>query len=169
MAGGAATAAAIGTAPTQALDDHVIVLFGATGDLAQRKLLPGMFHLAEAGLMPERFRILGTSLGELADDEFRALARSAVDEFGEKPRTAGSWESFAARLSFTGMSAGLGALGAAVEEAQKEVGPRPRLLHYLSVPPAASASIIEELGRLGLNDRARVIMEKPFGTDLASA
>jgi len=168
MAGLATTAAPTGT-PAQALDDHVIVLFGATGDLAKRKLLPGMFHLAEANLMPERFRIVGTSLSELADDDFRALARSAVDEFGQKPQTAGSWDSFAARLSFAGIGAGLGALNEAVEEAQKEIGHKPRLLHYLSVPPAASASIIEELGVLALNKRARVIMEKPFGTDLVSA
>jgi glucose-6-phosphate 1-dehydrogenase len=169
MAGGAVTTAATGAEATEALDDHVIVLFGATGDLAQRKLLPGMFHLMEAGLMPRRFRIVGTSLTDLSDEEFRALARSAVDEFGRRSTTAGSWELFAAQLSFTGTSAGLSALGEAVKEARKDLGARSRLLHYLSVPPAASVSIIEALGRLGLNDRARVIMEKPFGTDLASA
>src|SRR5829696_3282031 len=59
-------------------DDHVVVLYGATGDLARRKLLPGLFHLAEAGLMPERFRIIGTTRQELADDDFRALAKEAV-------------------------------------------------------------------------------------------
>src|SRR5437667_361643 len=60
--------------------DHVLVLFGATGDLAKRKLLPGLFHLAVSGLMPERYRIVGTSRRPLADDEFRAHARAAVTE-----------------------------------------------------------------------------------------
>jgi glucose-6-phosphate 1-dehydrogenase len=150
-------------------DDHVIVLFGATGDLAKRELLPGMFDLAEAGLMPERFRIVGTSRSALADDEFRELARSAVDEFGRKPTTAESWEPFAARLSFVGTPEGLGALSDRVARAKEEIGDDSRLLHYLSVPPAASAGIVEELGALGLGEGARVIMEKPFGTDLASA
>jgi glucose-6-phosphate 1-dehydrogenase len=169
MASVATTEAATGTAATQTLDDHVIVLFGATGDLAMRKLLPGMFHLAQEGLMPERFRIVGTSRTELADEQFRRLARSAVDESGRKPATTEAWESFAARLSYVGSNEGGGALGGAVADAKQEIGTDARLLHYLSVPPGASASIVEELCRLGLNEGARVVMEKPFGTDLTSA
>ena len=61
-------------------DDHVIVLFGATGDLAKRKLLPGLYHLFEAGLLPRRYRIIGTSRRPLGDDEFRALARQATEK-----------------------------------------------------------------------------------------
>jgi hypothetical protein len=150
-------------------DDHVIVLFGATGDLARRKLLPGLFHLSEAGLMPDRFRIICTSRRELADDEFRELARAAVDEFGREPTTSESWDAFAATLSSAGIGEGFGALSDAVAGARKELGGEPRLLHYLSVPPGASATIVEELGEAGLNEGARIIMEKPFGTDLASA
>jgi len=150
-------------------DDHVIVLFGATGDLARRKLLPGLFHLSEAGLMPDRFRIICTSRRELADDEFRELARAAVDEFGREPTTSESWDAFAATLSSAGIGEGFGALRDAVAGARKELGGEPRLLHYLSVPPGASATIVEELGEAGLSEGARIIMEKPFGTDLASA
>jgi glucose-6-phosphate 1-dehydrogenase len=62
------------------LRPRVMVLFGATGDLARRKLIPGLFHLWTAGLLPE-FRILGTSLDDLDDDAFRAHARAALDEF----------------------------------------------------------------------------------------
>jgi glucose-6-phosphate 1-dehydrogenase len=149
--------------------DHVIVLFGATGDLARRKLLPGLFHLAHAGLMPERFRIIGTSRRDLADEDFRALARAAVDEFGREPATGESWEGFEASLHAAGIGDGLGVLRDAVERAREEIGGDPRLLHYLSVPPGTSAGIAEELGEVGLADRARVIMEKPFGTDLSSA
>ncbi len=160
--------AAAGPAP-RVPDDHVIVLFGAAGDLAERKLLPGMFHLAEAGLMPERFRIVGASRRRLTDEEFRGLAKAAVDEFGRGPASADSWERFAASLSFAGIGEGLGPLRHAVARAAQELGGRPRLLHYLSVPPAAAAPIVEQLGELGLGERARIIMEKPFGTDLASA
>jgi glucose-6-phosphate 1-dehydrogenase len=131
--------------------------------------LPGIFHLAEAGLMPERFRIVGTSRTERSDEHFREFAKSAVDEFGRKPTTADSWEPFAARLSFVGTGEGLGALREAVARAKEGIGGEPRLLHYLSLPPGASAGIVEELGKLGLGLGARVIMEKPFGVDLASA
>ncbi|MGH2993575.1 MAG: glucose-6-phosphate dehydrogenase [Solirubrobacterales bacterium] len=165
---------ATSTAPTAAPglrtpEDHVIVLFGATGDLAKRKLLPGIFRLTEAGLMPERFCIVGTSRSELADDEFRKLAREAVDEYGRGPTVTDAWERFAASLSFAGSGEGLGALSEAVARSREELGGDARLLHYLSVPPTASAGIVEELAEVGLSKGARIIMEKPFGTDLASA
>ena len=165
----ATSTAETGTGTVRTPDDHVIVLFGATGDLARRKLLPGLFHLSEAGLMPDRFRIICTSRRELADDEFRELARAAVDEFGREPTTGESWDAFAATLSSAGIGEGFGALSDAVAGARKELGGEPRLLHYLSVPPGASATIVEELGEAGLSEGARIIMEKPFGTDLASA
>jgi glucose-6-phosphate 1-dehydrogenase len=147
----------------------VIVLFGGRGDLAQRKLLPGMFHLTAAGLMPERFRIIGTGRRDIPDDEFRRLAKAAVDEFGREPATGEPWQQFEGSLSFAGIGEGLGALRGAVERSRGELGGEPRLLHYLSVPPGAAADVVAELGELGLNERARIIMEKPFGTDLASA
>src|SRR5436190_1223150 len=83
-------------------DDHVIVVFGASGDLAKRKLLPGLFHLNEAGLMPRNFRIVGCSRNALTDDEFRRLAREAVSKFGRRPVTEDGWNSFAAKLTYVG-------------------------------------------------------------------
>lgn len=145
------------------------MLFGATGDLARRKLLPGLFHLAEAGLMPERYRIIGTTRRGLTDAEFRELAREAVDEFGREQTAGEPWERFAASLSVVGIGDGLVPLSDAVADAKRELGGKPRLLHYLSVPPGASASLVAELGDLELADNARIIMEKPFGSDLASA
>jgi glucose-6-phosphate 1-dehydrogenase len=144
-------------------------MFGANGDLAQRKLLPGLFHLQQAGLMPAGFRIVGCSRTELSDDEFRALARSAVEQFGRMPADDERWEPFAGLLSYVGTADGLDRLAKAVTDAQREIGDTPRLLHYLSVPPSASAGIVGELRATGLNAAGRVIMEKPFGTDLASA
>jgi glucose-6-phosphate 1-dehydrogenase len=149
-------------------EDHVIVLFGATGDLARRKLLPGLFRLAEAGLMPERYRIVGTSRAPLDSEGFRAFAREALDEFGP-PAHNGTWEAFARNLSYSDADEEAPALAAAVERAERELGGEPRRLHYLSVPPAASAGIVQTLRRTGLSERARMIMEKPFGTDLGSA
>jgi glucose-6-phosphate 1-dehydrogenase len=150
-------------------DDHVLVLFGATGDLARRKLLPGLFHLGEAGLLPERYRIVCISREALTDDEFRAFAHAAVDEFGRRPTTGEAWEEFASLLSYVDSDSGADALGDAVARAEDEVGPDASRLHYLSVPPVAMAGIVETLGATGLAERARVILEKPFGTDLPSA
>jgi glucose-6-phosphate 1-dehydrogenase len=162
-------------------DPHVIVLFGATGDLARRKLLPGLHHLFIAGLLPEEFRVVGSSPQEFAvsDDEFRAHAKAACQEFGNcKPD--GSWETFASRLTFGAASPDDPApLVAAVAEAEKAIGGaangrnRPlsigRLFH-LAVPPAAFGSVVTMLGSAGLvNEHSRVIIEKPFGTDLESS
>jgi glucose-6-phosphate 1-dehydrogenase len=152
-------------------DDHVIVLFGATGDLSRRKLLPGLFHLAEAGLLPEGYRVVGASIEELGEDEFRAFAKQAVDEFGRLPTDDERWEAFSERVTYVGGGFGPGTtetLSRAVEQAEAELG-RARRLFFLAVPPVAFGPIAEGLGSSGLNEGARVIMEKPFGTDLASA
>jgi glucose-6-phosphate 1-dehydrogenase len=151
-------------------DDHVVVLFGATGDLAKRKLLPGLFRLFLVGLLPEGFRVVGTSRKSVAQDEFRALYRAAVDEFGKEPFADDQWEEFASRVAYAPSDAGdASALAAAVARAEDEIGGEVRRLHYLSVPPAAMAGIVEALGTAGLHENARVIMEKPFGTNLATA
>jgi len=149
-------------------EDHVIVLFGATGDLARRRLLPGLFRLADAGLMPERYRIVGTSRAPLDSEGFREFAREALREFGPSVHN-GTWDAFARTLSYSDADEEAPALAAAVDRAERELGGEPRRLHYLSVPPAASAGIVQTLRRTGLVDRARMIMEKPFGTDLGSA
>jgi glucose-6-phosphate 1-dehydrogenase len=149
--------------------DHVLVLFGATGDLARRKLLPGLFHLGEAGLLPDRYRIVCVSREALTDDEFRVFARSAVDEFGRRPAEGEPWLEFSRLLSYVDSDDGPATLADAVARAEDDVGPDVARLHYLSVPPVACAGIVEALGANGLAERARVILEKPFGTDLASA
>jgi len=149
-------------------DDHVIVLFGATGDLARRKLIPGLFRLAEAGPMPDRYRIVGTSRDALDNDGFREFARQALAEFGPAAHN-GSWDAFARSLSYSDADEEAPALAAAVDRAERELRPEPRRLHYLSVPPVAAPGIVQTLRRTGLAERARMIMEKPFGTDLDSA
>src|SRR5918994_1303335 len=158
----------VSTAALPPLDPHVIVVFGATGDLAKRKLLPGGFHLAEAGLMPE-FRIVGTSLEKLDDAQFRGLARQACEEFSRHPVEPEALDRFTHRLSYVDTGAGADGLAAAVARAEAELGDHPRRLYHLSIPPAAASDVVRLLGEAGLAERARVIMEKPFGTDLASA
>src|SRR5258708_20976039 len=81
-------------------ENHVIVLFGATGDLARRKLLPGLFHLAAAGLMPDRYQIIGSSRRALSDEEFRELAREAIDRFGTSRPKAEACPAFHHALTF---------------------------------------------------------------------
>jgi len=150
--------------------DHVIVLFGARGDLARRKLLPGLFHLWTAGLMPEQFRIVGTGRKAISTDDFRALAREAVKDVARANGGDRAARQFERTLTYAPSQAGdAKELTAAVEHASAEVGGEPCRLHYLSVPPGAFAGIAETLGEAGLAERSRVILEKPFGEDLASA
>jgi len=81
-------------------DDHVIVLFGATGDLARRKLLPGLFHLSVAGLLPDNYRIIGSARRTLTDEQFREHARQSVTECGISKPAGGAWGAFERALSF---------------------------------------------------------------------
>ncbi len=149
---------------------QVVVLVGATGDLARRKLIPGLFHLCSAGFIPN-CRIIGVSLDEIGVDDFRAAARSALDEFGSRKITPAAWDAFAATLDYVPLSAGAAALRAAVDRAEQSIGTTTecRRLHYLSVPPNAALTVVRTLGEAGLVERSRIVMEKPFGTDLASA
>ena len=151
------------------MDPHVIVLFGATGDLARRKLLPGMAHLVLSALSPD-ICVVGTSLEDLDDESFRAFAKEAVKEFSTHRLSEEQWNTFAARLHYVPSSAGPDGLREAVESAEAELGGgNVRRIHYMSVPPAAAPVVIKTLRDARLVDRSRVIMEKPFGTDLDSA
>jgi glucose-6-phosphate 1-dehydrogenase len=147
---------------------QVVVLFGATGDLARRKLLPGLFHLSSAGFIPG-CRIIGVSLDDLDIEGFRKAARGSLDEFSSRKVSEADWEAFANSLDYVPLAAGAGALKAAVVEAEQAFDGESRRLHYLSVPPSAALSAVRMLGEAELVDRSRIIMEKPFGTDLATA
>ena len=153
-------------------DDHVIVLFGATGDLAKRKLLPGLFHLAKSNLLPKGYRIIGSAPAQFAmtDEQFRAHAKSAVAQFGLAMPTGAAWQAFESKLRFGAADPDdPKPLVEAVREAEDEIGGSPRRLFHLAVPPSAFASVIGMLGQTRLSENSRVIIEKPFGTDLASA
>jgi glucose-6-phosphate 1-dehydrogenase len=145
-----------------------VVLFGATGDLSRRKLLPGLTHLALSKLAPE-IRLVGTSLDEYDDESFREFAKTAVNQFSSRKPSAQDWDEFAGQLSYVPQSAGPQALANAVATAEKELGNGVLRLHYLSVPPKAAVAVLRVLGEADLVANARVVMEKPFGTDLPSA
>jgi glucose-6-phosphate 1-dehydrogenase len=144
------------------------VLFGATGDLSRRKLLPGLFHLLKAGFLPA-CRIIGVSLDDIDPEVFRKIAREALFQFSIRKVDEGDWAAFAEALDYVPLAAGAGALRAAVEKAEHVLGPDSSRLHYLSVPPNAALSAVRLLREADLVEHSRIIMEKPFGTDLASA
>jgi glucose-6-phosphate 1-dehydrogenase len=151
-------------------DNHIIVMFGATGDLARRKLLPGLYHLSVTGLMPERYQIVGSSRRNMTDDEFGELAQEAIATFGDGKPAGDAWDSFRARLSYASAAPGRTMpLVAAIDRAEQQIGGSPGRLFHLAVPPAAFESTLDMVSSAGLAEGSRVIIEKPFGTDLASS
>ena len=143
-----------------------MVLFGATGDLSRRKLIPGLFHLLTVGLMPH-LRLVGTSLDDHTQESFIDFVRAALLEF-EGDIDDGEWGRFATRLHWA-PGGTPEALRAAITRAEADLEQPQRLLHYVSVPPKAAMSVIKTLRDADLVENSRVVMEKPFGTDLESA
>ncbi len=151
------------TAPT------TFVLFGATGDLAKRKLIPGLLHLFQSGLVDD-LRVVGTSLDDLNADAFRDLALVAIREHSTREMSDPDWHEFAKRLDYVPLSAGPIALREAVHRAEKQLpGTVEQRLHYLSVPPKAALGAVRMIAEADLVAHSRVVMEKPFGTDYDSA
>ncbi|MDY6996747.1 MAG: glucose-6-phosphate dehydrogenase [Actinomycetota bacterium] len=148
----------------------VLVLFGARGDLARRMLFPGLYRLAAARRLPDGFAVVGT--GRTAPDSdaaFRAEIREALTgDIASPDRDV--VEDLLSRLSFQTSDDQDGSdLARVVRETAARLGDGARTLIYLSVPPPAMRPIIAMLGREGLAAGARLVVEKPFGTDLASA
>lgn len=146
----------------------VFMLFGATGDLAHRLVLPAFFRLAQAGLLPEDWRLVGNGRGDVSHENFQERARQSLEEFGPKP-SEGPWDEFKRRLRFAGggfEASNPGNLLDVLEEAEKELGGTPQRVHYFAVPPSSFAKLTEGIGEHGLAKRSRVVYEKPFGTSL---
>src|SRR5690349_21804999 len=119
-------------------EPHLIVLFGATGDLAKRKLLPGIMHLLGSGLVSD-LRLIGVSRHEYGDAEFREFAEQACREFSKRPIVEEHLSEFLKRLSFVSVAEGAELLAKQASEYEAELrsshGADPGRLHYLSVPP----------------------------------
>jgi glucose-6-phosphate 1-dehydrogenase len=147
---------------------QIVVLFGSTGDLSHKKLLPGLFHLAASGFLP-KVRVIGVSLDNIDAAAFRDVAYKAILERDDRKPRQEVWPAFAESLDYVPMAAGAEALRAAVERAEQAFEGECRRVHYMSVPPSAAISAVRLLEKADLAKGSRVIMEKPFGTDLESA
>jgi len=158
-----------------------MVIFGATGDLTRRKLMPALYNIARDRLLPPGFAVVGLARRKLSNDQFREAMRGAVNEFSRsRPVVPEVWEDFAKGLFFVpgefGDSAAYTRLGDLLEKlkSERERGTSGNHLFYLATPPDQYAEIIGGLGRSGLSrprgrSWSRVIIEKPFGHDLESA
>jgi glucose-6-phosphate 1-dehydrogenase len=160
-----------------------IVIFGITGDLSKRKLLPALYHLMAEGALPENFALVGVSRSDISTDELREQLRQSVMETGgQRSADTATWNKFATAIEFTRGStedpSSYTRLKEQLATVDRTRGTRQNRIFYLATPPEAFPAIIENLRRAGLIYRARttpeepfsrVIIEKPFGRDLGSA
>ena len=158
----------------------VVVIFGASGDLTARKLLPAVYNLSHDNLLPADFHLVGFGRKVMADDEFRAAAAAAVKEFSRREPEPEVWARVAARTAYVAGGydepAAYQRLAAQLAELERQLGRDLQRIFYVSTPPSVFAPIIEQLGACGLAAvhrdtplHSKVIIEKPFGKDLASA
>jgi glucose-6-phosphate 1-dehydrogenase len=157
----------------------IVVIFGASGDLTKRKLVPALYRLAQERLLPAEFAIVGLARTEMSTDEFRARMKEAVVEFSEDKRVDEEvWDSFAQGLHYLtadiNTPADYDKLSELLAQVDGERGTQGNRLFYLSVAPKFYAEAVKQLGEHNLakpTDKGwvRVIVEKPFGTDLESA
>jgi glucose-6-phosphate 1-dehydrogenase len=158
----------------------VFVIFGASGDLTRRKLLPALYNLAVSRLLPPGMSIVGFALTEQSEDEFRKNMHDAVAEFSRrKPIDETVWSDFVSRLHYVSGKfedpANFGKLREKLEELDRTNGTRGNRIYYLAVPPSAFRMVNDNLAKAGLvhdpddaSKYSRIIIEKPFGRDLAS-
>jgi glucose-6-phosphate 1-dehydrogenase len=161
-------------------DPCILVLFGATGDLAHRKVVPAMYHLWRTNLLPHEFVLLAVGRREYDDDTFRGELRASLEEFSRVlPLDEPAWRSFSQRIRYHRLDfdddAGFDTLCATLDDLDEHEGTRGDRLYYLATQPSQFAELVAQLGRVGLDHERhdggwrRVIIEKPFGHDLDSA
>ena len=161
-------------------DPSILVLFGATGDLAHRKVIPALYHLWRTNLLPHEFLLLAVGRRPYDDEEFRAEIRTSLEQFSRVlPLDEDAWRSFAERILYERLDfddpAAFEALAKRLDDLDKENGTRGNHLFYLATQPSQFAAIVAQLGRVGLDHEhheggwRRVVIEKPFGHDLESA
>ncbi len=156
-----------------------LVIFGVTGDLACKKLIPGIYDLANRGLLPPGFVVVGFARRDWGHEQFVGHARAAAEEHSRTPWREEVWRRLAEGMRFVGGSfsddAAFDLLRQTLEEAREGHGTGGNAAFYLSIPPAAFPEVLKQLARTGMADNhrsggwRRVVVEKPFGHDLASA
>ena len=150
-----------------------VIIFGASGDLTKRKLLPALFHLEQSGLLPQEFSVVGVARRPL-QDEFAKDMREGILQFGGVKEGDAKLDEFMKKVSYHAMNfddpEGYGKLKALLEEIDGKNGTRGNRLFYLATAPEYFADIIEQLGAHGMakppKGKVHVIIEKPFGHDL---
>jgi glucose-6-phosphate 1-dehydrogenase len=154
-----------------------MVVFGATGDLARRKLLPALYNLAHDGALPERIALIGVSRGAQSSEEFRAMARKAIERFSRRRPDPYVLEGLLAEMRYVAGTFDdddvYRAIDRALRDIDEEAGMQLNRLFYLSTAPQFFPVITAKLGAAGLarseSAPSRIVIEKPFGYDLASA
>src|ERR1700712_5788298 len=145
----------------------VFVLFGATGNLAKRMVLPAFYQLAQHDLMPASWLLVGNGRGDIAHEDFRVHVRKALDEFGGLTIDESVWSDFADHLRFAGGGFdedNPGSLLDVLGEAHDILGKDAEYIHYLAIPPVAFEPMTKGLAAHQLLDGARVVYQKPYGT-----
>ncbi len=160
-------------------DPCALVIFGVTGDLARKKLLPAIYDLANRGLLPPGFVVLGFARRDWGDGDFEEVARKAAQEHARTPWRDEVWARLSGNIRFVGGSFdddnAFDQLAQTLDELRDTQGIPGNAAFYLSIPPTAFPVVLKQLERTGMasNEKAggwrRVVVEKPFGTDLASA
>src|SRR5574341_2370664 len=159
----------------RSLSPFTIVIFGATGDLTHRKILPAFYTMAQQGQLPEHYHIVGFARRDWTDEVFRAEMRQGVEQFSRIPVDPVRWAEFAARLHYHRSEFDQADGYPRLAELLQRIGPpaAANRLFYLATPPEAYPVIVQQLGAAGLNASpggwARIIIEKPFGRDRQSA
>ena len=154
-----------------------LVIFGGTGDLAKRKLLPAIYNLAHEGALPERFNLIGASRSEMEDDAYRAMARESIEQFSRRKPNPEVLESLLGRIRYVGGTFDdptvYERLNTYALEYDEEAGIPFNRVFYLSTAPAFFPVIVKQLGEHGLDHHesadVRVVIEKPIGTNLEEA
>jgi len=157
-----------------------VVIFGASGDLTARKLIPAVYNLAADNLLPPDFHLIGYGRKPISDDAFRELAAAAIKEFSRRELSDDVWARISARTTYVAGGyddpAAFDRLAEHLAKIDEQVGREVQPLFYISTPPSVFAPILENLGASGLAKKhlgkphhAKVIIEKPFGRDLESA
>jgi len=142
------------------------VLFGATGDLAKRMVLPAFYRLWQEGLLPAKWKLIGNGRGDVDHLNFRSYVRDVLTEFGAKPDST-TWSQFADHVYFAGGGFDTDSPGSLLDvlsHARSQLGRNSQLVHYFAVPPVAFDELTKGLGAHGLAKGSRVVYEKPFGT-----
>jgi glucose-6-phosphate 1-dehydrogenase len=152
----------------------MFVIFGASGDLTKRKLVPALYSLAHRRLLPERFAVLGVARTEESTADFRGRMKEAVQEFGRDELRDDVWDWLAAGMHYISTefasAAGQEEVAKELERLSKERGTGDNRVYYLAIPPNVIGAVVEQVGRRRTDSGwTRLIVEKPFGHDRASA